>query len=83
MSVSAVRITYFKADRIACAGAQRETSPYRVTTYRGPQLGLLGAIPAMICRLHELKSAEAANSNRYENPAPSLLERLTRLCRKV
>lgn len=82
MSVSAVRITYFQADRIACQGSSEVVSPYRVTTYRGPQLGLLGAIPAVICRLHELRSAEAANSVAFDIPAPGLIERLTLMFRK-
>lgn len=81
MSVSAIRITYFLADRIACPRVQGQASPYRVTTYKGPQLGLLGALPAEIYSLHELNTAEAANAVLYENSLPGLFERLTRLRR--
>jgi len=82
MSVSAIRITYFQADKITCSGAQRQASPYRVTTYKGPQLGLFGELPAALYQLHELNSSEAANSDLYESSSPGLFERLTGMRRQ-
>lgn len=81
MSVSAIRITYFQADKITGHGAQRQASPYRVTTYKGPRLGLVGTLPAVLWKLHELNSGAAANADQFENPTPGFFERLTRLRR--
>ena len=82
MSVSAISITYFLADKIACSGMQRQSSPYRVTTYKGPVLGLLGTLPAVLYKLHETNPAEAANADLYENSFPGLFEKLTRFRRQ-
>jgi len=76
MSVSAVRITYFQADKITVHGSHRHASPYRVTTYKGPRLGLVGTLPAVLSKLHELNSAAAANADQFEHSAPGFFERL-------
>jgi hypothetical protein len=78
MSVSAIRITYFQADKLRCAGAALQSAPYRITTYRGPEVGLLGLLPAVLNKVHEMNTAEAANSAQFESSTPSLFERLTR-----
>ncbi len=82
MSVSAISLTYFLADKIACPRVQGQSSPYRITTYKGPQLGLLGCLPAALCQVYELNAADAANSELYENSSPGLFERLTGLRRQ-
>ncbi len=81
MSVSAIRITYFQADKLRCVSGQQQSAPYRITTYRGPELGLLGALPAVLNRIHATSTAAAANSDQYQNSTSRLIEKLVRYCR--
>jgi len=81
MSVSPLRITYFQTDKIRSAGMQQQSAAYRVTTYKGPEIGLLGALPAVLLKLHALNTAEASNSDFYENSTSRLLQKLTRCYR--
>ena len=85
MSVLPLHITYFQADRIygikgRYAGQQHQSAPYRVTTYKGPELGLIGELPAVLYKLHELNTAQAANDELHEDTASSLLQKLKRHC---
>jgi len=82
MSVSPLRITYFQADKIRFAGMQQQSAAYRITTYKGPELGLLGSLPAVLNKVHAVNIANASNSGEYESSAHGLLQRLTRFCRQ-
>ncbi len=45
MSMSSVRLTHFQVEKLNCAsGDHRGSAPFRITTYRGNRLGLLGMI---------------------------------------
>ncbi|HET6566174.1 MAG TPA: hypothetical protein VFG52_12235 [Xanthomonadales bacterium] len=87
MSVSAIRITYFQADKLfqlsdLCAVGESQSSPYRITTYKGPEIGLVGSMPAVLNKLHEVNSAIAANEADQPQAADGLLQRLKRACRQ-
>lgn len=78
-------MTYFQAEKLYHFGggrnpAQHQSSPYRVTTYVGPELGLVGALPAALYRLHGVNTADAANQQDW-NPAQfTLLQKIRRHC---
>ena len=81
MSVSLLRITYFQADKILNMSSRRvgelqKSAPYRITTYRGPELGLIGVLPAVLYKMYELNSAQAANCSDQEYSSQPLLQRL-------
>jgi hypothetical protein len=83
MSVSSLRVTYFQADKMMGvsglrAGQLRQSAPYRITTYRGPELGLMGELSAVLHKLHELDSTQAANGSDTEDRTQPLLQRLQR-----
>lgn len=84
-SVSALRITYFQAERLCHVSgghsmAQRQSSPYRITTFRGPELGLIGSLPAVLHKVHEVNAAAAANQEEMPAAEQSLLQKLKRYC---
>jgi hypothetical protein len=85
MSVSQVRITYFQADKLRCSGARRlatqaQSAPYRITTYRGPELGLAGSIPAMLVKIHGVDAEHSANEEAFEAAPTSLLQKFRQHC---
>lgn len=85
MSVSPVRITYFHADKLRSFGGrnvlpQSQSAPYRITTYKGPELGLVGALPAVLFKLHEVNAAQAANDEVLGETASTLLQKLRQHC---
>jgi hypothetical protein len=76
-----LRITYFQAEKLYNVGggrtaAQRQSSPYRVTTYRGPELGLLGSLPAALHRRHDINLVDAANQEEFAPTRASLLQKI-------
>jgi hypothetical protein len=84
-SVSALRITYFQADKLCNVigghnSAQRQSSPYRITTFRGRELGLIGCLPAVLNKLHEVNHAAAANQADLSATEQSLLQKFKRYC---
>ena len=68
MSSSTLQLTQFKIQKLRCIGGQGRATPYRITTYRGMELGTVGqvmdstedAINSSICKL-----AEAGKLNRF------------------
>jgi hypothetical protein len=85
MSVSLIRITYFRADKLRNFGGrqvlpQTQSAPYRITTYIGPELGLIGALPAVLFKLHEVNAAQSANDELYEETSFSLLRKFRQHC---
>jgi len=85
-SVTALRLTCFQAEKLSQVSgshnaSQRQSSPYRITTFKGPELGLIGKLPAVLYKLHEIDTAKAANGE--DLPAAesnSLLQRIKRRC---
>ncbi|HKX56954.1 MAG TPA: hypothetical protein VJN01_12665 [Xanthomonadales bacterium] len=84
-SVSTLRITYFQAEKLYQVSggrslAQRQSSPYRITTFRGPEVGLIGSLPAVLNKLHEVNNAAAANQAEMPEAENSLLQKFKRYC---
>ena len=44
MSSSILQLTQFKIQKIRCIGGQGRAAPYRITTYRGMELGTIGQV---------------------------------------
>ncbi len=85
MSVLNLRLSYFQADKICSVkggypGAKLPSASYRITTYKGPELGLMGEIPGVLYRMYELNCCQAANAEIHEHNSPSLLQKLKRRC---
>lgn len=78
VSVSSLRLTYFQADKLRHAGgnSRSQSSPYRITTYKGPELGLVGALPTVLNRLHDVDALDAANQSARQPSDTSLLQKI-------
>ena len=59
MSQSTLRLTQFQVEKLRCIGGSGRASPYRITTYRGMNLGEVGPVARY--------GWEAANRPHYEN----------------
>jgi len=44
MSLTALQLTRFKVEKLQCIGGEGRAVPFRVTTYRGMDVGSLGEI---------------------------------------
>lgn len=44
MSLTKLRLTQFQVEKLRCIGSAGRASPYRITTYRGMSLGLVGPV---------------------------------------
>jgi hypothetical protein len=44
MSLTTLRLTQFKVQKLQCIGDRRRAAPYRITTYDGMELGSFGAV---------------------------------------
>jgi hypothetical protein len=58
MSQHTLRLTQFTVQKLQRVGGGGRVSPYQITTYRGPKLGLLGVVPGA--------DMSAANAARFE-----------------
>lgn len=86
-SVRALRMTYFQAQKLHSVNGDRalsqcQSAPYRITTFNGPDLGLIGYLPAVLYKLHEINASSAANREDTPESAPSLLQKIKRYCLK-
>lgn len=59
MSQSTLRLTQFQVEKLRCMGGAGRASPYRITTYRGMELGSVGPIAQY--------GWEASNAERFDN----------------
>ena len=76
MTNSSIRITFFQAEKMRCASGGQSV-PYRVTTYKGPEVGLMGQAPAFIKKMHDVDVGEAANlSDEQFNAQRPLLQKV-------
>ena len=75
MSVTSIRLTYFQTEKLRCASGQ-QSAPYRITTYKGPEVGMVGYMPAVICRMHGSVTVQAANESEQEYRSQPLWQRL-------
>jgi len=69
MSLTTLRFTQFKVQRLQCIGGRGRAAPYRITTYNGLEIGSFGDVM-------EFK-VEASNAAIFESPG--LLHGLKRL----
>jgi hypothetical protein len=85
MSVSQVRITYFQADKLRSfsghsVSTEAQSAPYRITTYRGPEVGLAGPMSAMLVKMHGVKADDSANEVVFEAAPAGLLQKFKQHC---
>ena len=73
MTVSPLSLTYFHSEKLRCASGQQQASPYRITTYKGSKIGLMGKISGILAPVNELHAANLSDSEYAEQ---SLLFRL-------
>ena len=65
MSQNALQLTKFKVQKLQCIGGEGRAAPYRITTYRGLELGSTGVVMDVI--------TEASNEARFKR---TMIERL-------
>jgi hypothetical protein len=68
MSLSILRLTRFKVQRLQCIGGQGRATPYRITTYNGMELGSFGEIASPF--------APASNAGTFKKVSWHRLQRL-------
>lgn len=44
MSLTTLRLTQFKVQKLQCIGDRRRAAPYQITTYDGMELGSVGLV---------------------------------------
>ncbi len=59
MSQSTLRLTQFQVEKLRCMGGAGRASPYRITTYRGMNLGIVGPVAEY--------GWEATNDEQFDN----------------
>jgi len=59
MTATTLQLTQFKIQKLQCIGGAGRASPYRITTYRGMNLGTIGQV--MEC------AEEAGNADAFES----------------
>jgi len=76
MSNSIISLTLFEVRKLRCMGGEGRANPYRITTYRGIDLGTFGSQPD--------HTALAANNGEFEpKTAKSNLVGLRRAIRRI
>jgi len=68
MSLTTLRYTQFKVQRLQCIGGHGRSAPYRITTYCGAEFGSFGEIM--------MPSIEAFNAASYDQQRSRGLSRL-------
>lgn len=68
MSQSTLRLTQFQVEKLRCMGGAGRASPYRITTYRGMNLGTTGSVAQY--------GWQAANTPHYEARPVFLMRRI-------
>jgi hypothetical protein len=68
MSLTTLRFTQFKVQRLQCIGGHGRAAPYRITTYNGPEIGSFGDVMEF--------TVEASNAAIFEGPGLHGLKRL-------
>jgi hypothetical protein len=74
MSSNAIQLTQFRVEKLKCIGGEGRAAPYRITTYRGLDLGSFGVVSGF--------TEEACNSSSYQAENKSLLTRILNLIRR-
>lgn len=68
MSLSAIELTQFNVEKLNCIGGAGRAAPYRITLYRGMELGSTGEVMP--------SAMESSNESNFEQTVPGLLRRI-------
>lgn len=71
MSVTTLRLTQFKVQKLQCIGGQRRAAPYQITTYDGMELGSVGLVMETVM--------EASNATNFTRPGFQAVRRLLKV----
>ena len=77
MSLTTIKLTGFRVEKLQCIGGAGRSSPYRITVYEGITLGKIGFVAGAVAE--EMAAAailESANHGSFEQNGPSGFKRL-------
>jgi len=77
MSLTTIKLTEFRVEKLQCIGGEGRSSPYRITVYEGGALGEIGSVTVSVAEeMAEAGNLEAANQDSFEQEAPIGFKRL-------
>ena len=74
MSLNALQLTQFKVKKLQCMGGAGRAAPYRITTYRGLELGSTGVVMDT--------ASEASNAASYDQALTEKLKNLLSILKR-
>jgi len=72
MSLTTIKLTQFRVEKLQCIGGEGRSSPYRINAYEGGTLGEMGSVAESMAG----QMAEAANHESFEHYGPLGFKRL-------
>ncbi len=77
MSLTTIKLTGFRVEKLQCIGGEGRSSPYRITVYEGCALGKMGSVAASVAKeMAEAANLEAANNDSFEHQGSRGFKRL-------
>jgi len=77
MSLTTIKLTQFRVEKLQCIGGEGRSSPYRITVYEGGALGEIGSVTESVAEeMAEAAHLEAANHGRFEQHGAMGFKRL-------
>jgi len=75
MSLTTIKLTEFRVEKLRCIGGQRSSSPYRITLFEGGTLGKMGSVATLVAEemagemageIAEAGNLKSANHDNFE-----------------
>ena len=77
MSLTTIKLTGFRVEKLQCIGGEGRSSPYRITVYEGCTLGEIGSVAASVAKeMAAAANLESANNGSFEHHGPAGFKRL-------
>jgi hypothetical protein len=88
MSLTTIKLTEFRVEKLRCIGGQGRSSPYRISLFEGSTLGEMGCVTALVAKemveemakeMLQAGKLKSANHDNFEQHSPRGLKRLLHL----
>ena len=77
MSLTTIKLTQFRVEKLQCIGGEGRSRPYRINAYEGSTLGEIGSVaPSVAKEMPEGANLESANNGSFEHHGPTGFKRL-------
>jgi hypothetical protein len=85
MSLTTIKLTEFRVEKLRCIGGQGRSSPFRITLFEGSTLGKIGSVAALVTievakemarEMAEADNLKSANQDNFEQHSQRRFKRL-------